>query len=85
MKASAIEVNGEWMDVYKDPITDQGKKSKKGVLALVKRDVGFETVRAEQLVKGAHGTERNYLRTVYKDGVIVVDDAFESIRERAAV
>lgn len=85
MKASAIEVNGEWMDVYKDPITDQGKKSKKGVLALVKRDVGFETVRAEQLVKGAHGTERNYLRTVYKDGVIVVDDDFESIRERAAV
>ena len=27
MKCSAIKVNGEWRDVYKDPITDQGKKS----------------------------------------------------------
>ncbi len=85
MKASAVEIDGVWMDVYKDPITDQGKKSKKGVLALVKRDIGFETVRHENLVKGAHGTERNYLRTVYKDGAIVVDDDFESIRERAAI
>lgn len=29
-KTSAIEINGEWIDVVKDPITDQGKKSKKG-------------------------------------------------------
>jgi nicotinamide phosphoribosyltransferase len=30
IKCSAIKVNGEWKDVYKDPITDQGKKSLKG-------------------------------------------------------
>jgi nicotinamide phosphoribosyltransferase len=30
MKCSAIKVNGEWRDVYKDPITDQGKKSIRG-------------------------------------------------------
>ncbi len=30
IKASAIKVNGEWRDVYKDPITDLGKTSKKG-------------------------------------------------------
>lgn len=30
MKCSAIKVNGEWKDVYKDPITDQGKKSIRG-------------------------------------------------------
>jgi nicotinamide phosphoribosyltransferase len=30
MKASAIKVNGEWRDVYKDPITDIGKKSIRG-------------------------------------------------------
>jgi nicotinamide phosphoribosyltransferase len=28
MKASAICVDGEWRDVYKDPITDVGKRSK---------------------------------------------------------
>lgn len=30
MKVSAAEVDGEWRDVYKDPITDPGKVSKKG-------------------------------------------------------
>lgn len=30
MKCSAIRVNGEWRDVYKDPIGDSGKKSKRG-------------------------------------------------------
>jgi nicotinamide phosphoribosyltransferase len=30
MKASAAYVNGEWVDVFKDPITDPGKKSKRG-------------------------------------------------------
>jgi len=30
IKASAIKVDGEWRDVYKDPITDKGKTSLKG-------------------------------------------------------
>lgn len=30
IKCSAIKVNGEWRDVYKDPITDSGKKSLRG-------------------------------------------------------
>lgn len=31
MKASAATINGELIDVYKDPVTDKGKKSKRGV------------------------------------------------------
>ncbi len=31
IKCSAAKVKGEWRDVFKDPITDPGKKSKKGV------------------------------------------------------
>lgn len=38
MKCSAICVNGEWRDVYKDPVTDHGKKSKRGRLMLTNRD-----------------------------------------------
>ena len=34
MKASAIEIGGHWSDVYKDPVTDAGKRSKRGRLAL---------------------------------------------------
>lgn len=40
MKCSAIEVNGEWRDVFKDPVTDKGKQSKKGRLMLFKGDDG---------------------------------------------
>jgi len=30
MKASAIKIGGTWYDVYKDPVTDPGKVSKRG-------------------------------------------------------
>ena len=32
MKCSAIKINDVWKDVYKDPITDKGKQSKKGLV-----------------------------------------------------
>lgn len=40
IKCSAIKVNGEWRDVYKDPITDPGKKSLRGRI----EDPNFVTV-----------------------------------------
>jgi len=51
IKLSAILVGGEWRDVYKDPITDHGKKSKVGRLALVHADGTFMTVREEEAVR----------------------------------
>ncbi|QIG70808.1 nicotinamide phosphoribosyltransferase protein [Rhizobium phage RHph_I1_18] len=36
MKASAVKVAGKWRDVYKDPITDQGKRSSAGIVVPVK-------------------------------------------------
>lgn len=40
IKCSAIKINDEWRDVYKDPITDQGKKSLRGRI----EDPDFVTV-----------------------------------------
>ena len=40
MKASAALINGKMVDVFKDPVTDPGKKSKKGVLELFRREAG---------------------------------------------
>jgi nicotinamide phosphoribosyltransferase len=34
MKCSSAKINGEWVDVQKDPITDNGKKSKAGRVKL---------------------------------------------------
>ena len=77
MKASAIRVDGAWSDVYKDPVTDRGKRSKRGRLALVKTDDGVETIRAAAL-----GDQANLLEPVFRDGALLVDRGFAEIRDR---
>jgi nicotinamide phosphoribosyltransferase len=88
MKASAIQIDDIWADVYKDPKTDPGKRSKRGRLALVHNGTAwndyasktdFETVRIEN-VNG----RTNLLRPVFRDGVLLVDETLETIRKRAA-
>lgn len=80
MKASAIRIgNGPWQDVYKDPVDDKGKLSKKGRLTLIKNGAGeFETV----LEDWAELFD-NHLIEVFRDGKLLVDDTFEEIRARA--
>lgn len=78
MKASAACVNGDWRDVYKDPITDSGKRSKRGRLALVRAEDGkVATVREDELA----GRE-NVLRVVYRNGELLVNEYFAEIRAR---
>ena len=85
MKASAIRVReGEWVGFSKDPVTDHGKRSKEGRLGLVYEcgigSCGFRTLPEE--VANERG---NILRTVFKNGKILVEDTFQAIRERAAL
>lgn len=84
MKCSSAKVNGEWVDVFKDPVTDHGKKSKKGRLSLIKENgIGGESFHTvpESVALG----KQNVLQTVYEDGKLFVDDNFGDIRARAAV
>lgn len=78
MKASAIQVDGEWRDVYKDPITAHSKRSKKGRLALVKQGDSVKTIREADL-----GEQTNLLRSVYENGELLIEDDFETIRQRS--
>jgi nicotinamide phosphoribosyltransferase len=84
MKCSAREHRGnEWTDVFKDPVTDKGKMSKKGRLTLVKDTVTgeFRTVRFTDPVKD---TELNVMRTVYLNGVKESEfQTFEEVRAEA--
>ena len=81
MKASAVQINGQWQDVYKDPITDHGKQSKRGRLALIRNGAGrLETIGVSDL-----GMHTNLLRPVYRNGKLLVDDTLSDIRERAAI
>lgn len=53
MKCSAIRINDEWFDVYKDPVTDPGKVSKKGRLSLFKGDGGYYTGNPNEVTMAA--------------------------------
>jgi len=76
-----MQVNGEWRDVYKSPVGDVSKASKKGRLALVRGAGGIEnTVREEALAPG----QLDLLQTVFENGRIVENTTFEAIRARAA-
>ena len=46
LKCSAARIDGRWIDVYKDPVTDKGKESKRGRMTLLRhRELGtFQTV-----------------------------------------
>ena len=72
MKASAICVDGEWRDVYKDPITDSNKRSKKGRLALLEN---YECIRLDEL-----DNRKNLLHVVYRNGQLKKEVSFEEIR-----
>lgn len=77
MKCSAIEIDGEWRDVFKEPVTDMRKLSKRGIMALGIKD-GIYTTTLANCAKGA-----NHLRPVYHNGEILISDSFEAIRHRA--
>lgn len=77
MKCSAAKVDGAWRDVYKDPVTDPGKASKRGRFALTCDEAGWRTVTAE----GNLAQDR--LHTVYRDGRLLNETSFAAIRARA--
>ncbi len=80
MKASAAKVDGIWRDVFKDPITDQGKRSKKGRLAVIRSATGeVKTVRAQDIGQG-----ENIMATVFKNGEIIKEYGFDEVRAQAA-
>lgn len=90
LKCSAARVDGEWIDVYKDPVTDKGKQSKRGRMTLLEhRESGsFRTVRIPAEASSLAEIETPYgfhdaMATIWEDGRIVTDWTFAEIRERA--
>jgi nicotinamide phosphoribosyltransferase len=78
MKCSSVNVNGTWRDVYKDPVTDPGKTSKKGRLQLIKNEQGeYQTVPERPWNK-------DELVTVYENGQLLVDYTLEQVRINAS-
>jgi nicotinamide phosphoribosyltransferase len=84
MKCSSALINGEWVDVQKDPVTDSGKKSKAGRVTLWTNGGEYQSA-VEQphgwADKGLGWTDA--LETVYRDGQLVKEVTFEQVRARA--
>lgn len=78
MKASAICINGKWRDVYKDPITDQGKRSKKGRLALTRINGEFQTATHNTVDPTA-----NVLVPVFRNGKLLMEYTLDQVRNQA--
>jgi nicotinamide phosphoribosyltransferase len=90
LKCSAARVDGEWIDVYKDPVTDKGKQSKRGRMTLLQhREYGqfrTEPVPADAAsladVHKPMGFD-DAMVTIWEDGKLVNDWTFAQIRERS--
>lgn len=80
MKCSAIRINGEWSDVYKQPVDAPNKQSKKGLMALVENNGVFETIAREpgQAVAG------DLLQTVFENGELLNTQTLDTIRARTS-
>lgn len=88
MKCSSINVNGDEVEVYKQPVTDEVKNSKCGRLDLIEQRVfgshgcsskDFKTVRLRPLQVELENTA---MRTVFQDGMLFVDESLDEIRAR---
>lgn len=85
-KCSSVTVNGEERDVFKSPIGDSGKASKKGKLKLV-LDMSWQdkTVGPQYITTSTHDSRPDSLRTVFKDGELLIDESLDTIRARAVL
>jgi nicotinamide phosphoribosyltransferase len=86
MKCSSAEINGKWVDVQKDPITDSGKKSKAGRVTLWTNSGGEF---ASGVTAPTGWTDRGIgewtdaLVEVFRDGKLVSEITFEQVRANA--
>ena len=76
MKCSAAQINGQWVNVQKDPITDSGKKSKAGRVTLFQNRDG-------SYYSGVEDWMEPVLTEVYRDGKLIKEYTFEEVRANA--
>jgi nicotinamide phosphoribosyltransferase len=81
IKASAAIVDGKVLELFKDPITDPGKKSKRGFHSLVFRNGSYQTINRghDEIVPD------DLLEPVFENGEILRDLSWDTICKNAAL
>ena len=77
-KCSCATVGGEERDVFKDPITDSGKRSKRGRLKLVNENGIYKTVALSD-------TGTDLLQTVFENGTVTKQYSFDEVIKNSAI
>lgn len=91
IKATHIIVNGESVNIEKDPITDSGKKSKKGYLKLVRKQMsdvpGEEYKNFVTLQSGDPGFDEavDVLIPIFRNGELLKEYLLPDLRKNAAL
>jgi nicotinamide phosphoribosyltransferase len=83
-KASNMIINGVSTPIAKDPITDFGKRSKKGKLKLAhynSKDEGSGYITLTESMTG-YEIAQDELQTVYFNGQLIYNESMETIRKR---
>jgi nicotinamide phosphoribosyltransferase len=75
-KCSCVRVNGKFIDIHKEPLTDPNKKSKSGMLVLIKNKGEYQTVPINELE-----LRTNYLEEVFRDGELLKEFNLNEIRK----
>lgn len=81
LKASSVVVNYEDRAIYKDPVTDPGKRSMKGRLKLVQSPGGFRTISSVDHAD-IFDVMEDQLVTVFENGGCFAQQNLTAIRER---
>jgi nicotinamide phosphoribosyltransferase len=83
MKCSAARIEGRWVDVFKDPVTDPGKVSKKGRLDLI-RD-GSTREYLTYAMGPTPAAQPSELVEVFSNGHLVKEWSLAEVRARSEI
>lgn len=75
-KCSCAIVNGEEREVFKDPVTDHGKASKRGRLKLVREN-------GQYLTRNQDDEGKDILETVFENGIILKELTFSEVKSNS--
>lgn len=78
MKATAVMKNGDWVSIHKEPKTDPGKKSLKGLLRVEEEDDILKVYDQQTEEQEQQGL----LTTVFQDGKLKKRTTLKGIRQR---
>ena len=81
LKSTYCVINGDEKMIFKNPKTDDGtKKSQKGKVAVLKTTNSYTVV--DGLNNNINISGNDELRTIFKDGVLTIDETWSNIKKR---